>query len=141
MKIEDISNEKIQEIFDENKKLQEENKQLKEDNKYYTKLVKGLTKYIRQCSKDNETHTFRGLIAFLKEEGINLEYFEAQDMGLLDFNNELFNLIEDSKADFIKMLKELWINISNKRDDNGTITFIEIKEEIDKLIKTLKEDE
>lgn len=58
-------------------------------------LIKNLTEYIKQSFENNEIYTFRGLITFLNKRGMNLEYFEAQELGLLDFNNVLFGIIEE----------------------------------------------
>ncbi len=63
------------------------------------KLIKGLTKYIVWCNKNNDTHTFRGLLGFLEEkENICLDYYTGLDLGLLDLNNALFDLVDKKEV-------------------------------------------
>ncbi len=58
------------------------------------KLITALRDYLDECNKHNECHTFRGLIGFLNEKDIDIDYVTAQSIGLLEFNNSVSDLLE-----------------------------------------------
>jgi len=58
------------------------------------KLINVLTEYLEDCKADKRTTTFRGLIDYLDRRGVHMTYFDAQTVGLLEFNNAVFNIIE-----------------------------------------------
>lgn len=59
------------------------------------RLIEALNEYIKECTINKETSTFRGLIGALCDNGYEIDYCSAQVMGLLEFNNLLFDLMED----------------------------------------------
>lgn len=60
-----------------------------------TKLEELKEKYRLECLKNKDTLTYRGLLGWLSDKGLNIEYFEGLDLKLLDFNNEVFNEVEN----------------------------------------------
>ena len=73
------------------KELEEEITLRKKNSKTLKVL---LDKYKKECMKNKESLTYRGLLGWLSDNGLEIGYFEGLDIGLLTFNNTLFDLIE-----------------------------------------------
>ena len=58
-------------------------------------LIAILVKYEQYRRAKKETDTYRGLLIYIRDEGIDLDYFEGIKLGLLDFNNQLFNELNE----------------------------------------------
>ena len=69
-----------------------------------SKLEKALREYEQLVKKQLATFTYRGLLGYLSDKGIDIDYFNGIDIGLLDFNNMLFDEIEELKLK--KIIKE-----------------------------------
>lgn len=58
-----------------------------------------LKEYEEECLKNKETHSYRGLLEWLKQRGKNITYFEGLRLKLLEYNNNLFDKIELLKSE------------------------------------------
>jgi hypothetical protein len=49
--------------------------------------------YRKYCINKKEIDTYRGLLGWLNNKGLEIDYFEGIELGLLTFNNKLYEEI------------------------------------------------
>ena len=60
------------------------------------KLERLKKKYREYCIEKGEPDTYRGLLGWLEDNGLEIGYIEGLQLGLMDFNNDIFEeLMED----------------------------------------------